>query len=144
MSHPDQSDDNPNSAVGYRRPPVNRQFKPGQSGNPNGRPKGHKSLKTMLAAALDEKIAVRGKNGKIRWLTKQEAMIELTVNKALGGDLKAIEKVIQLADKLGVYKEQAAASFSAVGQAAREKLMRRLEELAQERVKELMAQTITG
>ena len=51
MSESDQSDDKQNSAVGYGRPPVNRQFKPGQSGNPRGRPKGSKNFPTMFAEA---------------------------------------------------------------------------------------------
>jgi uncharacterized protein DUF5681 len=140
MSQSDQSDGNQNSPIGYRRPPVNRQFKPGQSGNPNGRPKGQKNLATMLAAALSEKISIRDKNGKTRRLTKQEAIIEIIVNKALSGDLKTFEKVIQLADKLGVFKEQAAASSAAIGQDAYDKIMRRVEELAQERVKVLLAE----
>ena len=32
--------------VGYCRPPEDRQFKPGQSGNPRGRPKGSKNIKS--------------------------------------------------------------------------------------------------
>ena len=39
-------------------------------------------------------------------VTKQEAMIEVMINKALGGDLKAFEKVIQFSDKYGVFKNQ--------------------------------------
>jgi hypothetical protein len=30
----------PNGVIGYGKPPVGTPFKPGQSGNPNGRPKG--------------------------------------------------------------------------------------------------------
>ena len=55
MSGSDQSDDKQNSAVGYGRPPVNRQFKPGQSGNPRGRPKGSKNFATIFAEALKKK-----------------------------------------------------------------------------------------
>ena len=34
--------------IGYGRPPKHTQFKKGQSGNPEGRPKGIKSLSTEL------------------------------------------------------------------------------------------------
>jgi hypothetical protein len=36
--------------VGYGKPPKHTQFKPGKSGNPQGRPKGTKNLKTDLIA----------------------------------------------------------------------------------------------
>ena len=40
--------------VGYRRPPKKSRFKPGQSGNPKGRPKGTKNLKRDLIEELQE------------------------------------------------------------------------------------------
>src|SRR5262249_25947221 len=103
MSESDQSGSKQNGAVGYRRPPVNRQFKPGQSGNPRGRPKGSKNLATTFAEVLSRRIKVRDKNGKIRMLTKLEAIIESISNKALGGDANAFAKVIQLAEKFDMF-----------------------------------------
>jgi Family of unknown function (DUF5681) len=44
--------------VGYRRPPIGTRFRPGQSGNPRGRPKGARNLSTVVAAALGERVAV--------------------------------------------------------------------------------------
>jgi Family of unknown function (DUF5681) len=105
--------DPPDGTVGYGRLPVNRQFKPGQSGNPKGRPKGRKNLVTTIAAALSETIPVRGKNGRIRRLTKLEAMFGVMINKALAGDHKALVIITQLADKLGVFKVQAQGSSAA-------------------------------
>jgi hypothetical protein len=107
MSQSDPPDGKKKVAVGYGRPPVNRQFKPGQSGNPKGRPKGRKNLVTMFAEALDEKISVRARNGRIRRLSKQDAMVEVMINKALAGDHKAFQMITQLAEKHGVFKEQA-------------------------------------
>jgi len=103
MSESDQSGSKQNGAVGYGRPPVNRQFKPGQSGNPRGRPKGSKNLATTFAEVLSRRIKVRDKNGKIRMLTKLEAIIESISNKALGGDANAFAKVIQLAEKFDMF-----------------------------------------
>jgi hypothetical protein len=40
--------------VGYRRPPKHTRFKPGQSGNPLGRPKIGPSLKADLDLELRE------------------------------------------------------------------------------------------
>ena len=106
MSESDQSDDKQNSAVGYRRPPVNRQFKPGQSGKPRGRPKGSKNFPTMFAEAMSRPVTVRDKKGKIRTLSKQELMVEVMVNKAVAGDPKAFAAVVQFAEKFEVFKRQ--------------------------------------
>ena len=37
-------------SVGYKRPPIHSQFKPRQTSNPNGRPKGRRNLKHDLQA----------------------------------------------------------------------------------------------
>src|SRR5262249_48065393 len=105
MSEPNQSVGKQNSAVGYRRPPVNRQFKPGQSGNPRGRPKVSKNFAMMFADALNKKMLVRDRHGTRR-LSKQEVMVEVMVNKAVAGDPKAFATVVQFADKFEVFKQQ--------------------------------------
>jgi hypothetical protein len=40
--------------VGHAKPPKHTRFQPGQSGNPRGRPKGTKNLKTDLIEELGE------------------------------------------------------------------------------------------
>jgi len=125
MSDQDSAEGKPKSAVGYGRPPVNRQFKPGQSGNPKGRPKGQKNFATILGETLHQKIPVRDKNGKTRWLTKQQVMYEVMTNKAVNGDAKAFTAVFQLADKHGALEYQPPTT------SVSEDLRRRLEELSQ-------------
>jgi hypothetical protein len=61
--------------VGYGKPPKHTQFKPGKSGNPQGRPKGTKNLKTDLAEELCEKILVH-EGGQARKLSKQRALVK--------------------------------------------------------------------
>ena len=39
--------------VGYRRPPRHSRFKPGQSGNPRGRPNRSKNINTLMQEELD-------------------------------------------------------------------------------------------
>ena len=52
---PNAKDEHP---IGYASPPVRSQFKPGQSGNPSGRPKKTKSLKVELIEELEELTSV--------------------------------------------------------------------------------------
>src|SRR5258707_446883 len=84
------------SAMAGRR---GTRFQPGQSGNPNGRPKGAKSLATMIERELNQVVEVREGGRKLK-LTKREVMVRQTVNKAIQGDLKAIEWVVRNYPKL--------------------------------------------
>jgi hypothetical protein len=77
-----------NERVGYCRPPLTTRFRPGQSGNPRGRPKGARNLSTVVAAALSERVAVN-ENGRRRRITKLEAAIKQLVNRAASGEARA-------------------------------------------------------
>jgi hypothetical protein len=74
--------------VGHRRPPLATRFKPGQSGNPKGRPKGAKNLRTLTLEKLQAKIPVR-EGGRERRMSKAEIGITKLVNRfAETGDSK--------------------------------------------------------
>lgn len=76
--------------VGYGRPPVTSQFKPGRSGNPKGRPKGGKNLSTLAREKLQTKIAVR-EGGRERRMSKAEVGMMKLVNRfAETGDPKLL------------------------------------------------------
>lgn len=81
--------------VGYRNPPKKHQFKKGQSGNSNGRPKGSRGLKTDLKQVLGtiRTIVVNGKeiSGRTQWL-----MLEALAMRGSYGDLKAIAQLLPL------------------------------------------------
>ena len=103
---------NGNGSVGYGRPPVAKQFKPGQSGNPRGRKKGVKNVATIFNDALYRPVKTRT-GGRVRTLPKIEAIVEVMLNKALAGDIAAVSKIIELAHKLGGFEFLAnSASFS--------------------------------
>jgi hypothetical protein len=81
MAKSNRDDDDPEGPgyeVGYGRPPKATRFKPGQSGNPRGRPKGAKSIPALLEGELNRKIRVREGNRE-RMLTKRELLVRRLV-----------------------------------------------------------------
>ena len=82
-------------SVGYGKPPKHARFKPGQSGNPRGRPKGTRNLATDLNEELAEKIIVT-EGGRPLKISKQRAMIKSLLAKALKGDTRAASVLLKL------------------------------------------------
>ena len=60
--------------VGYKKPPKDSQFKKGESGNPKGRKKNTRNLKTDLTKILEKRISVREGERKFR-VSGQEGML---------------------------------------------------------------------
>jgi hypothetical protein len=83
------------STVGYGNPPRHTRFKKGASGNPQGRPKGTLNAATVLKRILCETVVIY-ENGQPRTVTKLEAVLTQLVNKALPGDLKALQLLMSL------------------------------------------------
>ena len=88
------SDDTDGYDVGYGKPPKRSQFKPGQSGNPKGRPKKCRNFKTDLLDELNALVTVT-EGGQSRTISRQQAMIKRTVEKALKGELRATHMLAQ-------------------------------------------------
>lgn len=85
--------------VGYGRPPLATRFKPGQSGNPKGKPKGARNLATEFNEELKTKVTIQ-ENGRTRQITKAQALAKQHVNKAVSGDPRSTQFVLSMA--LGV------------------------------------------
>ena len=81
--------------AGDRRLPRSTRFRPGQSGNPRGRPKGARSLRGLVASALGERVEAK-ENGRRRRITKLEAAVKQLVNRAASGDQRATQFVFAL------------------------------------------------
>lgn len=79
----------PPDKVGYRKPPKHAQFKPGQSGNPAGRPKGQRNFLTDLLDELSEFVEFNVKGEKKR-CSKQRALIKAAFGKAASGDARML------------------------------------------------------
>jgi hypothetical protein len=103
---PRKKGDRGDYTVGYARPPEHSRFKPGQSGNPRGRPKGRQDLATMLLAACAAKVGVI-QNGRTRRMSKLEAAIENNLNKAVRGDHRAFMAVMGLVTRAGLFAPEA-------------------------------------
>ncbi len=84
--------------VGYGKPPKHAQFKPGESGNPKGRPKGSKNIKTDVLEKLNATVTVH-KNGRLTKISTRRALLEVLGAKALQLDQRSIEQLIRLAEK---------------------------------------------
>jgi len=68
------------------------QWKPGQSGNPAGKPKGTKHLSTLIREMLDDDNFVQKlENGKLIMGAPGKAIVRVLVVKSLNGDLKAFD-----------------------------------------------------
>lgn len=138
MSEDNENRDDPSEyEIGYSKPPKQTRFKKGRSGNPTGRPKGSKSLKTFLMAALEEKVIVN-ENGLSKQISKREAAAKQLANRAAMGDLPTIKVLAQYLAGVEEQEEEKVRSHNAGG--ARERVTRKLDEMARRleaRVKEL-------
>lgn len=90
--------------VGYGRTPSHSRFKPGQSGNPKGRPPGSTSPKSVVQRIMGEKLSVR-EGEKVRVVSKLEAMMRSLAVKALKGDQRALATVLGLIMEGGPFAE---------------------------------------
>ena len=73
--------------VGYRNPPKHTQFKKGQSGNPRGRPKGSRNVRTIINEMLNRTVTIK-ENGRARRVKFLEAFVHQLAVKALNGSTR--------------------------------------------------------
>jgi hypothetical protein len=83
------------------KPRRSTQFKPGQSGNPLGRPKRKLDMSVVLNKALNDRIRVSNL-GTMR--TGMEAYVQSIVDRVLQGDSKGIVALMNLFKKAKLFK----------------------------------------
>ena len=116
--------------IGYGKPPKSNQFKKGQSGNPNGRPKGSMNLQSMIKHIFEAKVVVT-ENGKRIHKSKLEISITQIANKAASGDLKATQMMLHLFPMMdAAYEEKAITPDLVADREHAKKIMARLTKAA--------------
>lgn len=109
----------PNAAVpyevGYKRPPKHSQFKPGESGNKKGRPKGTKNFDTIFDEQLNATRLVKI-DGVFQKRSNLEITIQQVINKGAAGELKPAQWVLGKAQA----RHEAASLRSGEGETERE------------------------
>jgi hypothetical protein len=88
--------------IGYGKPPKVGCFRPGESGNPRGRPRKKKdqetkSLAATFAGALEEEVTVTDGTKQIR-ITRKQLMVRSLVEKSAKGGKRALRKLLTLRD----------------------------------------------
>jgi hypothetical protein len=91
-------------AVGYKRPPRHTRFQPGVSGNPSGRRKGSKNIRTIFEQILREEISLRD-GGVTKKITKAEAIVRALVHGAIKGESSSQQNLFRLAQQIGQFEE---------------------------------------
>jgi len=81
--------------IGYKKPPKHTQFKKGQSGNPKGRAKGTTNIWTILQEEA-QIVVPFSENGRPSKASKTELAIRSAMNKAVKGDLRALQIILKL------------------------------------------------
>lgn len=80
--------ENEDEEIGYKKPPKASQWKPGQSGNPKGRPKVEKDFEKLFDHELSVPVRITD-GGGARTTTKRELFVKTLINSALKGDRSA-------------------------------------------------------
>jgi Family of unknown function (DUF5681) len=88
-------------AVGKYRPPLHSRFKPGQSGNPKGRAKQSRNLRTIVNQVLSEDMQIR-EGGRLRRMCAMEALVRTLLARSFKGDPKALASLIMLLRQSGL------------------------------------------
>jgi Family of unknown function (DUF5681) len=108
-------------AVGYLRPPVHTQFKKGTSGNPRGRPRGRKSLKTLIRNGLMRSMVDPKTKRRI---TVAEALWNKQVELGLAGSGTSTFTIFKVAEQFGAFDEAEGGEAQALSAAEQEVLDR--------------------
>jgi hypothetical protein len=84
--------------VGYARPPTSSQYQPGQSGNPNGRPKGTRNVSSLARDALERTINVKVTGTWRKMIVPKAGYLRLA-ERAVAGAAKALDYLLSKSEE---------------------------------------------
>jgi hypothetical protein len=87
--------------AGYGRPPLHSRFKPGQSGNPKGRPRQSRNMRTIVKQVLSEDMHIR-EGGRLRRMSAMEALVRTILARSFKGDVRALASLMVLLRQSGL------------------------------------------
>lgn len=84
-----------NYEIGFGKPPKGKPFKPGQSGNPRGRPpRAPNPLGEIVEEVLDGSMSFREK-GEAKTASRREIAIRVQIERALKGEIEAADLLLR-------------------------------------------------
>ena len=93
--------------VGYGKPPSHSRFKPGQSGNPKGRPKGLPTASEIFMREASRLVRVQV-GDRVETISKLEAVFRKLMGAALAGEHRAMGMVLAAQARFGAVVNEAA------------------------------------
>lgn len=81
--------------VGYGKPPKPGQFKPGQSGNPKGRPKRQATTEELVLKEAARLIGIK-MGDRVAHVTRREALVRKLFQTALEGDSRSTAMLLNI------------------------------------------------
>ncbi len=82
--------------VGYGKPPRHSRFRPGQSGNPSGRPRRSRNIDTIMREALYQTVQIT-RDGKTVRVPAFMALLLRVMKGGLEGDPRSTASVLKIA-----------------------------------------------
>jgi hypothetical protein len=98
---PHADDTSDGYTVGYRKPPKEFRFKPGNKASPRGRRKGSKNRKVIVRELFLERLPVRDGDRKTK-ISRLEIILTKLLNRAIRDDHRAQVEAIKIAQREGL------------------------------------------
>ncbi len=122
--------------VGYGRPPRHTRFKPGQSGNRKGRPRGAKGQKEIVWRIAYETHTVT-EQGERRCRSTLDLILLFVRNRAAAGDVRAFKAASDLLARFGPQEPKEGRGCLLIPEMTEEEFAQYLEQLRESHLRQV-------